>query len=190
MFQDTREALEGKRTFQALDFERQASHQCQCMQNGTATQDGLDTQDDQGYKPDDDPRHPQPAGSSFVDEAHSPDCDCSQHSQHGSAALAFMSIGSPQNTALACNAACMRSDSSAGDETHILDCSDHSALVPLETSDVLRWAAGKQAMYAQLSHGLQVVNDVPSRPELSCLTYIMSLREHDDVHATQTAGLA
>ena len=68
--------------------------------------------------------------------AHSPDCDCSQHS--GSAALAFMSLVSPPNNTLAHVEACMRSDSSAGEETHVFDYSDHSALVPLETPDVLR----------------------------------------------------
>ena len=96
----------------------------------------LCAQDTGDCKPDNAPRQPLPAGSVRADRAHSPDCDCSQHS--GSAAMAFMSLASPQNNALASVEACMRSDSSAGEQTHVFDCSDHSALVPLETPDVLR----------------------------------------------------
>ncbi len=72
----------------------------------------------------------------FTDARHSPSQTDSQHS--GSAALAFMSLASPPSNTLAVTEACMQSDSSAGEETNILDCSDQSALIPLETPDVLR----------------------------------------------------
>ena len=49
-----------------------------------------------------------------------------------------MSLASPRNNTVACVEACMQSDSSAGEEILVLDTSDQSTLVPLETPDVLR----------------------------------------------------
>lgn len=101
------------------------------MQNGSLMQDveRCNSEHDSGQ--------PGPAGAvGFTDAHHSTSETDSQHS--GSAALAFMSLASPPSDTLACTEACIQSDSSAGEEINILDCSDQSALVPLETPDVLR----------------------------------------------------
>ena len=101
------------------------------MQNGSLMQDV------ERCKSEHDSGQPGLAGAVGSADAHySPSQTDSQHS--GSAALAFMSLASPPRNTLACIEACMQSDSSAGEETNILDCSDQSALVPLETPDVLR----------------------------------------------------
>ena len=94
-------------------------------------------QDLERYKSEHDSGQPGPLGAvGFTDAHYSPSQTDSQHS--GSVALAFMSLASPPSNTLACTEACVQSDSSAGEETNILDCSDQSALVPLETPDVLR----------------------------------------------------
>ena len=101
------------------------------MQNGSLMQDV------ERCNSEHDSVQPGAAGAvGFTDAHHSPSQTDSQHS--GSAALAFMSLASPPSNTLACTEACIQSDSSAGEETNILDCSDQSALVPLETPDVLR----------------------------------------------------